>query len=500
MSFPRTDLGSLEATFSAQRAVSHEPAPVAVRRDRLRRCIALLQRYGRHIVEAIHADFGNRSEDLSVMTDLYGPIQSLRHAHRLVRRWMRAESRRLPFGLGLTGVRARIRPVPKGVVGVISPWNFPVNLIFSPLAGVLAAGNRAMIKPSEHTPATAALIRDLVRSEFDESELAVVTGGVEVGAAFSRLPFDHLIFTGSTHVGRQVMAAAAENLTPVTLELGGKSPVVVRDCADIDLAARRIVAGKLVNAGQICMAPDHVYVPRGRLDDFVEAVRNAARRLYPTLRSNPDYTTIIHDRHVERLSSYIEEAIGRNVELVDVNPGAESFDPDSDRRFPFILLVNPPEDLAVMREEIFGPILPVLSYDSVDAVVNRLRLGPRPLALYLFEARRRAAGVLRCAGDVLSLELAALAGAICINDVVGHVAVETLPLGGIGDSGMGRYHGIDGFREFSHLMPVYRQGWLSTTSFITPPFGPAKRRLAARLTGLGVADGDAVASRNAHIR
>lgn len=462
--------------------------PVSVRRGRLLRCIALLQTHGRDIVEAIQADFCSRSAELTAMTDVFGPIQSLRHAHRWVGRWMRGNSRRLPFGLGFAGVRARVQPVPKGVVGIISPWNFPTNLVFSPLAGVLAAGNRAMIKPSEHTPSTSALIRDLVRSNFDESELAVVTGGTDVGAAFSRLPFDHLVFTGSTHVGREVMAAAAENLTPVTLELGGKSPVIIGEGADIELAAARIVAGKLVNAGQICMAPDHVYLPANCLDRFLDAVHRATRRQYPSLRSNPDYTAIINDAHFERLSSYIEEAASRNVEILEVNPSSDRFDPGSDRRFPFLLIVDPPDDLSVMAEEIFGPILPVLPYDSIDSVIARLRLRPRPLALYYFEGPSHlSGGSRRRLHDLLAG--VAIAGAVCINDVVGHVAIETLPLGGVGESGMGRYHGAEGFREFSHLMPIYRQGLLSTTSLITPPFSRAKRWVAERLIGARVFGG-----------
>lgn len=439
--------------------------PAELRRDRLNRCIGLLVDRRRDIEEALAADFGARSSTVTAFADVASSISPLKHARDHLRSWMRTERRRTtPRILGFLGARAEIRHQPKGVVGVISPWNFPVNLTFAPLAGVLAAGNRAMIKPSETTPATSELLKQMFASAFDESEIAVVTGGPEVGQAFSSLPFDHLVFTGATSIGRHVMRAAAENLVPVTLELGGKSPVVVGRSADISVAAARIMNGKTLNAGQICLAPDYVLAPADRLPDFVAAAKTSVGQMFPSIRESPDYTAIVTDRHYARLMDYLDDARAKGADIVEINPGAEDLRQQPHRRIAPTLILNPTDDMKVMQEEIFGPLLPVKAYRDVQEAVDYINAHDRPLGLYYFgsDAAER--------DRVLD---GTTSGGVTVNDVVMHVAQEELPFGGIGPAGMGAYHGHDGFREFSHRKSIYHQiKWdLAPLRMLRPPYG-----------------------------
>ena len=378
---------------------------------------------------------------------------------------MKTERRRTtPRILGFLGARAEIRHQPKGVVGVISPWNFPVNLTFAPLAGVLAAGNRAMIKPSETTPATSELLKQMFASAFDDSEITVVTGGPEVGQAFSSLPFDHLVFTGATSIGRHVMRAAAENLVPVTLELGGKSPVVIGRSADMSVSAARIMNGKTLNAGQICLAPDYVLAPADRLPDFVAAAKASVGQMFPSIRESPDYTAVVTDRHYARLMDYLDDARAKGAEIVEINPGAEDLRQQPHRRIAPTLILNPTDDMKVMQEEIFGPLLPVKAYRDVQEAVDYINAHDRPLGLYYFgsDAAER--------DRVLD---GTTSGGVTVNDVVMHVAQEELPFGGIGPAGIGAYHGHDGFREFSHRKSIYHQiKWdLPPLRMLRPPYG-----------------------------
>ncbi len=453
----------LEAQKAAQ---LREGAPSAERRiDRLNRCIALLVDNRAKIEAALNADFGCRAPQVTAVTDIAGSIGPLKHARDNLAKWMRSERRKTtPALLGLLGAKAEIRWQPKGVVGVISPWNFPVNLTFAPLAGILAAGNRAMIKPSEHTPATSELLAQMFRSAFGEDEIAVVTGGPEVGSAFAGLPFDHLIFTGATSVGRHVMRAAAENLVPVTLELGGKSPVILSRSADMETAAARIMAGKTLNAGQICLAPDYVIAPDDRIGEFVDQSRQAVARMFPTIRDNPDYTAVVAQRHYDRIQGYLEDARAKGAEIMEINPAGEDFRQQEHRKIPPTLVLNPTDDMKVMQEEIFGPVLPVKSYRQVEEAIDYVNAHDRPLGLYWFgadaEERER----------VLSRTLS---GGVTINDVVFHVAQEELPFGGVGPSGMGAYHGHDGFKEFSHRRAIYTQlkKDLGPMQALRPPYG-----------------------------
>ncbi len=383
---------ALKALLSKQRAAQlRDGAPsAAVRVDRLNRCIALLVDHRTDIETALSDDFGARSSHVSAFADVASSIGPLKHARQHVARWMKTEKRSTtPSILGLFGAKSEIRHQPKGVVGVISPWNFPVNLTFSPLAGVLAAGNRAMIKPSEITPATSELLAKMFASAFDEEEIAVVTGGPEVGQAFASLAFDHLIFTGATSIARHVMKAAAENLVPVTLELGGKSPVILGRSADLATSAARIMNGKTLNAGQICLAPDYVLAPADKIGGFVEAAKSAVGQMFPTIKDNPDYTAVIADRHYDRITGYVDDARAKGAEIVEINPAGEDLRQQQHRRMAPTLILNPTDDMKVMQEEIFGPLLPVKTYQKLDEAIDYVNAHERPLGLYYFGSDAR---------------------------------------------------------------------------------------------------------------
>ena len=443
------------------------------RKDRLERAIGLLKTHEKRLVEAMDADFGHRSEHQSLFTDVAASMGPLRHAQKHLASWMRPEKRKVgPFPLNLLGAKARVEYQPLGVVGVISPWNFPVNLTFTPLAGVLAAGNRCMIKPSEFTPATSQVMAEIFPTAFDELEIAVVTGGPQTGADFSGLPFDHLLFTGATSVARHVMRAAAENLVPVTLELGGKSPVVVGRSSDMQKTTDAIMTGKLLNAGQICLAPDYVFVPEERMEEFVSASQRSVARMYPTLLDNPDYTSVINQRHFERLNGYVEEAQAAGARVVEINPAGEDFRQQPHHKIPPTLIVEPGEDLKVMQDEIFGPILPVKGYARLEETLDYINHKPRPLGLYYFG---------RDSAEERTVLTHTTSGGVTINDVIMHVAQEDLPFGGVGPSGMGAYHGFDGFRAFSHAKSIFTQSRINVAELagLRPPYG-AKMLKAVR--------------------
>jgi len=416
--------------------------------DRLDRAINILKNHGTKLSEAMAADFGHRSMDQSKMTDIDGAIGPLQHAKKHVRQWMKPEKRKVMFPLGIFGARGRIEYQPLGVVGCISPWNFPVQLTFAPLGGIFAAGNRTMIKPSEFTAQTSELMQELFAAEFDEEEVAVCTGGPDVGGAFSRLPFDHLLFTGATSIAKHVMRAAAENLVPLTLELGGKSPVVIGRSADMELAATNIMAGKTMNAGQICLAPDYVFLPEESRDEFVEAARNSVAKMYPDIKDNPDYTSIVNERHYDRLNGYLDDAREKGANVVEINPADEDFSQQQHHRIPPTIVLDPTDDMQVMQDEIFGPILPVKQYQDVNETLAYINDHDRPLGLYYFGQDK---------AEENKVLTHTTSGGVTVNDVVMHVAQEDLPFGGVGPSGMGSYHGHDGFRNFSHAKAIYSQ-------------------------------------------
>lgn len=468
LTLPVADHGLVMALQRQRMAHRKDGTPSFERRiDWLDRCIGLLVDHQTEIARAVREDFGARSEHATGLTDVAASIGPLKFAKDHLRRWMRSERRpTTPAILGLLGARAEIHWQPKGVVGIISPWNFPVNLTFAPLAGVLAAGNRAMIKPSEHTPATSALLKRMFAKAFDQTEICVITGGASIGQAFAALPFDHLVFTGATSVGRHVMRAASENLVPVTLELGGKSPAILSRGADLDLAAGRIMNGKLLNAGQVCLAPDYVLAPAEQVDAFVEAARRAVVTAFPTLRDNPDYTALIAERHLARMRAYVDDAKAKGATIVELNPSNEILLDPVHRKMAPTLVLNATDDMAVMQEEIFGPILPIKAYERIDQAIDYINDRDRPLALYWF-------GNDRSERDAVLART--VSGGVSINDVLFHFAQEALPFGGVGPSGMGAYHGHDGFREFSHRKSVFHQVAkdIGPLRALRPPYGAA---------------------------
>jgi coniferyl-aldehyde dehydrogenase len=445
------------------------PPSIEKRIEWLDRAIGLLVGHKDAIADALREDFGHRSVHATMLTDVSGSIAPLKYAKENLKRWMRPEKRKVtPAILGLFGAKASVEYQPKGVVGIISPWNFPVNLTFTPLAGVFAAGNRTMIKPSEFTPRTSELMERMFRSAYDETEVAVFPGGPDVGGAFSRLPFDHLLFTGATSIAYHVMKAAAENLVPTTLELGGKSPVIVGEGADIALTAKRVMMGKTLNAGQICLAPDYMLLPKSKAGEFVSAASSAIATMYPTLKDNPDYTSVINQRHYDRLTSYIDDAKAKGAEIIELNPAKEDFRQQPFHKIPPTLVLNPTDDMQIMKDEIFGPLLPVKTYDTVDEAIGYVNDHARPLGLYYF------------GGDKSEQEKVltrTTSGGVTINDVVMHVSMEDLPFGGVGPSGMGSYHGIDGFRTFSHAKAVFQQVGRDLTAMMRPPYGAGIQKM-----------------------
>lgn len=456
----------LHCVFQIQRA-AYEAAPFAEwdeRRGRLERLRKLLLDNQSAIEVAIDADFAGRPHIETQIAEIFPSGAEIRSALKHGRRWMKPRSARV--SKWFLPARAQVVPRPLGVVGLIVPWNYPLFLAISPLVTALAAGNRVMIKMSEFTPAFSELFQRLVASSFRANEVAVITGGPDVAAQFSALPFDHLLFTGSTTIGRKVMAAAAQNLTPVTLELGGKSPSVIAPGYSIEHAVQRVLAGKLLNAGQTCIAPDYVLVPRAVLPAFVESARRQARAMYPAGLDDTDYCSIVNARQYERLRAYLQQVRAAGTEIVPLFDGAASND-DAHRLAPAIL-INPPPQSGVMCDEIFGPLLPVIAYDDLKEAVAFINAQPRPLALYWFDNdRQRVEWALKNTP----------AGGVCINETLIHVAQEDLPFGGIGASGMGHYHGRWGFDTFSKLTPVFRQSRFNGMKLFLPPYKPHVARM-----------------------
>ncbi|MBJ9977986.1 coniferyl aldehyde dehydrogenase [Pseudomonas sp. S75] len=466
-SVPSSDL-TLDRLFAAQRRAfdAHPMPPAAQRRQWLRHLRQTLLANRQALIDAIDLDFDGRSADETLHAELLPAVQGLRHAERRLDAWMRPQRRKV--GLAFQPARAQVVWQPLGVVGIIVPWNYPLFLSMGPLTDALAAGNRVMLKLSEATPHTGALLKRLLEQAFPSDLVAVVLGEVEVGQAFARLPFDHLLFTGATSVGRQVMQAAAHNLTPVTLELGGKSPVIVAADMPLATAAERIAFGKTLNAGQTCVAPDYVLVPRQHLKTFAQAYEAAVKRLYPRIADNPDYSAIINARQLQRLEQLLQDARDRGAQVLDLYP----HETRQGRRLPPHLLLDVSEDMQVMQDEIFGPLLPLLPYDSLDDALAYIAQRPRPLALYYFGYdRSQQARVLQESHS----------GGVCLNDTLLHVAQDDLPFGGIGPSGMGHYHGQAGFQTFSKAKAVLAKGQMNLARLIYPPYGTRLQRVIQRL-------------------
>ena len=443
--------------------------PHAVRADRLKRLQAMTSEHAEALIAAINADFGHRSRQETQLADLMMVGAAIRHARRHLKQWMRP--RRAPTALHYRPGFNRILRQPLGVVGVVAPWNYPYQLAMGPAAAALAAGNRVMVKPSELTPRLSELLRRIVGDAFAEAELAIVTGDAAVGKSFVELPFDHLLFTGSTAVGRMVAQAAAKNLTPVTLELGGKSPAILDVSCDFGIAAPRLAQGKLLNAGQTCIAPDYALVPGDRVDEFVLLLRAAVEKMYPSIGGNPDYTSVVNERHYQRLNALLEDAQSKGAHIVSICPAAEMPDPAA-RKLPPTLVLDVTDEMKIMQEEIFGPLLPIMRYSAIEDAIRYVNSHERPLALYWF-------GTDRANRDRVLRQT--ISGGVTINDCLWHFGQEDMPFGGIGASGSGAYHGEYGFRTFSKEKPVFFQSRFNSMFLLRPPYGKVFERVAALL-------------------
>ena len=445
------------------------PEPLSVRRDRLKRLAAMMRTHGETFAAAMRQDFGGRATAQSKLTDIAPVLSTIAYCLKNLDSWTRPDKRSATFPLGLLGGRAEVRYVPLGVVGIVSPWNFPVNLTFAPAAQAMAAGNRVMIKPSEYTEATSALMAELVAEYFQVDELAVAIGGADVAERFTGLKFDHLMFTGSTATGRIVAQAAAKNLVPCTLELGGKSPAIIGRSANLAKAAERIVLGKMLNAGQTCIAPDYLFVPADKDDALVRELAASASRMYPTLTDNEDYAAVINDHHHARLAALVDDATANGAEAIVVNPAGEDFAASNTRKMPLTILRGVTSSMKVMQQEIFGPILPVMTFNAVAEAIDHVNANDRPLALYYFGSDD---------GEREQVLSRTISGGVTINDVVFHFSQDALPFGGVGASGIGAYHGPEGFRTFSHARSIYRQSRFDVAKLagLKPPYGKATAR------------------------
>jgi coniferyl-aldehyde dehydrogenase len=454
----------LRTLFDAQHQASRAQVevPLALRRDRLLRIRALLDEHGAELAQAVNADFGVRSPQLTEIADIFVLRSLLSSTLRHLPKWMKPVKVRTP--LYLQPSSAYLQRQPLGVVGVVSPWNYPVQLSLGPVITALAAGNRVMLKPSELTPRTSALLATLIEQSFAPNELCVVQGDGQLAAEFAGLPFDHLFFTGSTAVGRKVAEAAAANLTPTTLELGGKSPCIIDASCDIDKAAIKIAHGKLLNAGQTCIAPDYVLLPQGSETAFGEAFARAVATLFPTITGNPDYAAIISPRHLERLQALLAQAEGEGARLQTVqpvHPGMAGVGAASRQMAP-VLAFDVPATSKLLSEEIFGPILPVIPYASIDEAIRYVNARPRPLALYWFGTDT---------GSRDHVLARTVSGGVTVNDTLMHIAHENLPFGGIGESGWGAYHGETGFLRLTQQKPVMVQSKWARGDLFYPPYG-----------------------------
>jgi len=456
----------MEAAFAAQRAAfAANPMPSAAQRLHwLEQLGDLLSTHRQALIEAISQDFSHRSADETRLAELLPSLLGIRDARKQLKRWMKPSRRHV--GLVFQPASAKVVYQPLGVIGVIVPWNYPLFLAIGPLIGALAAGNRVMLKLSESTPATGALLQQLFAKAFAQDLITIVLGEADVGMAFSRLPFDHLLFTGATSIGKHVMRAAAENLTPVTLELGGKSPAIVSHDVPLADAAERIAFGKTLNAGQTCIAPDYVLVPEDRIEDFVKVYSQTVKRFYPQLTDNPDYTAIINERQLARLTHYLDDAELKGATVIKLYEQGQA------RRMPFSMLLNVSDDMLVMQDEIFGPLLPIVPYDTINDALTYINRRPRPLALYYFGYNR--------AQQQHVLEHTH-SGGVSINDTLMHAAQDDLPFGGIGPSGMGRYHGREGFLTFSQAKAVFIKQRFNAARLIYPPYGKALQRLVYKI-------------------
>lgn len=461
----------MQKQFQNIRKAYHEnPFPsFNARQDWLSQLKKLVLENEQTIIDAIDKDFTGRAEFETQIAEIYPSIKAIKYAKKHLSSWMKSEKRKM--SLWFQPAKSKVIYQPLGIAGIIVPWNYPLYMALGPLVCALAAGNRAMLKMSEFTPNFSQLFAQLIAKYFDESVVTVINGGPEVGAEFSRLPFDHILFTGSSRVGKMVMQAASENLTPVTLELGGKSPTIIDDNYSLQDAAQKIMFGKLLNAGQTCLAPDYVFLPKGKEQEFTEACKKVAQKFYPKWNAE-HFTAINSEKQFERQQVLIQDAIDKGGELVYLNN--DSKEKTDGRKVSPALIIQTMQEMLVRKEEIFGPILPVVSYDSLDEVINYVNHNPRPLALYFFSKNNK---------NIERMLTETISGGVTINDVILHVSQETLPFGGVGNSGMGHYHGYEGFRTFSKAKSVFKQSVFAGTSLMYPPYSNLAKKLFKLMRG-----------------
>lgn len=490
MSEPTT----LDHLFKVQQiAFGENPLPSAKERiENLHTLERGILKYKEQLIDAVNIDFGCRSADETMLAELIPSVEDIRYIKRNVKKWMKPSCRKT--GMMFQPARSMVIYQPLGVVGIITPWNYPIYLSIAPLAGTLGAGNRAIIRMSKNTPETAKTLQSMIRECFKEDHVALMTADEGSGSAFSEKSWDHLVFTGSTAVGRQVMRAASSNLTPVTLELGGKSPVIISQNFPMKDAAERIAFGKVFNMGQTCVAPDYILCPRTRVDEFVRLFKSSIEKMYPTMRRNPQYTSIINRQEYVRLHHMVDDARSKGAKVISINPSNEpfSFDLSQDpsgssgvsnrydvddtealtKKIPVTILLNVTDQMVVMQEEIFGPLLPIVPYDRPEDAVDFVNSRPRPLALYYFDYD---------SSQVNYILSHTHSGGALINDTLAHVAQDDLPFGGIGDSGMGQYHGHEGFLTFSKAKGVLIKPRFNSGKFAYPPYGNRVHQLLYKL-------------------
>mgnify|MGYP003301160616 FL=1 len=437
---------------------------VDLRIDRLERLKLLIMDNRYDFVDALNTDFGNRSKNASMLSDVYGIMPAINQAIKNVKKWSKPEKKSSNFPFGLIGAKSYIKYEPLGTVGMISPWNFPVNLTFVPLVSIFAAGNQVMHKPSEHTPTTSLLLKELCDKSFDQHEFATFLGGPEVGESFTNLSFDHLLYTGGGAVAKHVMASASKNLVPCTLELGGKSPVVIGKSADLKSSAKRIMFGKTMNAGQICLAPDYVVVHKDQKDDFIKETKDAVTEYFPNIKDNDDYTSIINQKHYDRLKALLDDANEKGANIDEINPSNEDFSQQEFFKIPPTIVTNTSDDMKIMQEEIFGPLLPIIEYNEIEDATKLINSKDRPLGLYYFGNDKDEEN------EILNKTSS---GGVTVNNVISHLQQNNLSFGGVGPSGMGRYKSFEGFKNFSNPRAYYKDISFKLDKFfdaVRPPY------------------------------
>lgn len=461
-----------KAQYDASKVVSYE-----TRVERLNQLEKLVRTHYKEIVAALQEDFGSRDEDIAFLADIYPTLDHINFVRKNLKKWMKREKQSDGF-LGLLGQRTYIQHEPLGVVGVMSPFNAPVSLAFDPAVDAIAAGNTAMVRLPESNPKTAELIKKLAQQHLDEKSLAVITGDIEVAKHFAALPWDKFVFTGGTEIGKHILAAAAPNLTPVLLELGGKSPVVILDDADLELVAQKTAKTRLMNGGQVCIGSDYILLPNNKLDAFVGMLQKEVETIFPTVLDNEKYTSIVGDAAYNRLVGYIDEAQKANVKVISVNPSKEKLPCPTKRKIPFTMIVNPPQEMKICQDEVFGPVLPIIGYNNLSEALEIINEKEKPLAMYIFG--KNTTNIDRIVNETS-------AGGITINDYLLHAGTRTMGFGGVGHSGMGRYKGgKKGFEAFSNPKSVFVQGLIGkyTTGFMPPLTNEKSRKMLYSRVGI----------------